>query len=102
MDTSAANSSKQDVEHAIHLIRTRMPKLYEAIKARAQTQPEVYGMVRRGLRGEVNQFYGIEAGHVVGTPFEGEHWAQVKDTLRATAMQFGFGFMVMWGDGSAA
>ncbi len=102
MDTLTANRSKEDVEQDLHTIRTRMPKLYEAIKERAKVQPEVYALVRRGLRGEVNCFYAMEAGHVMGAPFAGERWATVADVLREQALQFGFGFVVMWGDAPAA
>jgi hypothetical protein len=91
MDTLTANRSKEDVEQDL-------PKLYTAIKDRAVVQPDVYAMVRRGLRGEANQFYAMEAGHVMGTPFSGDRWAKVTDVLRQTALQFGFGFVVMWGD----
>ena len=102
MDTLTANRSKEDVEQDLHTIRTRMPKLYEAIKERAKMQPEVYALVRRGLRGESNCFYAMEAGHVMGAPFAGERWAKVADVLREQALQFGFGFVVMWGDTPAA
>jgi hypothetical protein len=98
MDTTTANRSGEQVQQDLLTIRTRMPKLYEAIKERAKVQPEVYALVRRGLRGEVNCFYAMEAGHVMGAPFAGERWAKVADVLREQALQFGFGFVVMWGD----
>lgn len=101
MDTLATNRSDEHVKQDLHTIRTRMPKLYEAISQRAKAQPGVYGLVRRGLRGESNCFYGMEAGHVMGAPFAGERWAKVADVLRESAMQFGFGFVVMWGDAPA-
>lgn len=88
----------EEVQQVLHTIKTRMPKLYEAIQERAKNVPGVYAQVRAGLRGEANQFYGCEAGHVVGTPFGGERWASTLALLKDQSLQFGFGFLVMWGD----
>lgn len=68
----AASQSK--VAELLGVIKTRMPQTYEQIKRKASEQgDEVYGLVRRGLRGEVNCFWAMEAGQVVGTPFAQDH-----------------------------
>jgi hypothetical protein len=100
MATNTQGQADQ-VARGLHTIKTRMPKLYEAIQARAVSEPAVYVLVRRGLRGEANCFYGCEAGHVVGTPFAGEAWVKTTSFLKEQAVQFGLGFLVMWGDGLA-
>lgn len=94
--------TNEQVQQALHTIKTRMPKLYEAIQIRAKDVPGVYAQVRRGLAGQPNQFYGCEAGHVVGTPFGGDRWAAMTALLKDQAVQFGLGFLVMWGDSNAA
>lgn len=51
-------------------IKQFMPETYKAIQAKAQQiGNKAYHLVRRGLAGEPNCFWAMEAGHVVGTPF---------------------------------
>lgn len=68
MDTGTA---VLDVSDKLELIKTQMPGLYQLIRDRARIDGGVvYELVRRGLRGEVNCFYGFEGGRVVGTRFD--------------------------------
>lgn len=70
----------------MHLIQTRMPETYAQIKRRAaQDGNGVYGLVRRGIRGQAGCFWAMEAGQVVGTPFG----AQVSAQVAAAMVQFG-------------
>lgn len=71
MDTRTANQeSTVDVAAKIEEIKHHMPETYASIKAKAESVgSDAYVMVRRGLRGEANQFYAFEGGRVVGTPF---------------------------------
>ncbi len=49
------------VEETIASIKAEMPKTYEAIKERAAVMgPQAYGLVRRGIRGELGCFYARE------------------------------------------
>jgi hypothetical protein len=50
------------------LIKSRMPSTYRAIQDRAAVLgPGVYGLVRRGIRGEAGCFFAVENGEMVGT-----------------------------------
>lgn len=67
MDTRTANI---DVSAKIEEIKRFMPETYAAIQAKAAAVGnEVFVWVRRGLRGEPDFFHAMEAGRVVGTPF---------------------------------
>lgn len=71
----------------LNTIKTAMPQTYEAIQRKAQQQGnEVFGLVRRGLRGESGCFWAMEAGHVVGTPFEGH---SVQGVVAEAMVRFG-------------
>lgn len=64
----------QLVAERLAIIKAHMPEVYDCIQERAQhAGPEVFALVRKGLRGEPGCFYAMEAGHVVGTPFGREH-----------------------------
>lgn len=72
----------------LQLIKTRMPQTYEQITRKAKQQGNgVYTLVRRGLRGEANCFWAMEAGQVVGTPFEAKH--PVSAVMAQALVQFG-------------
>lgn len=65
-----------DVPAELLKIKTHMPRVYEAINAKADhdkvwkdRKPGLRSFVRRGVAGEPNCFYAFEAGYVVGTPF---------------------------------
>jgi hypothetical protein len=72
--------SEAEVEALLLTIKTKMPVTYAAIKAKAQAVgSDVYVWVRHGLRGAVDCFYAVEAGHVVGTPFKrGDVMAELR------------------------
>jgi len=58
------------VQQKTDQIKQFMPETYKAIKARADLiGNQAYHLVRRGLAGEPNCFWAMEAGHVMGTPF---------------------------------
>lgn len=68
MDTGTA---VLDVSDKLELIKTKMPELYQLIRDRARIDGGlVYELVRRGLRGEKNCFYGWQNGYIVGTRFD--------------------------------
>ncbi len=75
------------------VIKEKMPEVYAAIHARAAAHgKEVWGLVTRALEGEPNCFYAMEAGHVMGTPFE----LGVTPEVAQLMVQFGVTHMVMW------
>lgn len=79
-----------------------MPETYKAIVERAKDTDlgrQAYALVRRGLRGEPNCFYAIEAGRVVGTPFNVQ---DVNAELARYMVQFGCSFLIMWEPGTVA
>lgn len=95
MDTSVARGSQPDIQAQIAEIRQYMPMTYDAIQARAKEVGNgVYAQVRKGLRGEANQFYAMESGRVVGTPFA---IPDVTAELAQAMVRFGVRFMVVWG-----
>lgn len=60
-----------DVSEKLAEIKMHMPGMYQAIKERAAKDGNlVYELVRRGLRGEKNCFYGWSDGRVVGTRWD--------------------------------
>lgn len=81
-------ASQAKVAELLQLIKTRMPQTYEQITRKAQHQGKgVYVLVRRGLRGEPNCFWAMEAGQVVGTPFAATH--PVSALMAQALVQFG-------------
>lgn len=71
MDTPKATV---DVEAKIAEIKAHMPSTYASIQEKARhIGGQAYELVRRGLRGERDCFYAIEAGRVVGTTFDASH-----------------------------
>ncbi len=74
MDTMDTPRPAEDVEAKIAQIKAHMPNTYASIKLKAQqVGGQAYELVRRGLRGERDCFYAIEAGYVVGTAFDASH-----------------------------
>lgn len=73
-----------------------MPKTYADIQRQAAGPlgSKAFGLVRRALSGQRNCFYAIEAGHVVGAPFD--HLGTDVDGLMALGSQFGVGFFTLW------
>lgn len=97
MDTWTPEQQKaQAVQEGLQTIKARMPNVYAAIKARAAEAGQgVYGLVRRGLRGEPQCFWALEAGHVVGAPFDGH---ELQPQVAALMVQFGCSHVVMFGN----
>lgn len=91
--TETGPQVKRNVEAEVARIKAQMPETYAAITARAAEDRGTYGLVRRGLRGEANCFYAMEAGHVVGTPFD---MPDVSAELARYMVRFGCKFLVMW------
>lgn len=72
MDTQ--RKAAVDVEAKIAEIKAHMPNTYASIQRKAALLGgQAYELVRRGLRGEPNCFYAIEAGYVMGTMFDASH-----------------------------
>jgi hypothetical protein len=58
------------IDEQLKTIRTKMPETYKEINKRvAASGNGVFALVRKGLRGEANCFWAMEAGYVMGTPF---------------------------------
>lgn len=97
MDGSNSRQANQvDVEAEIRRIKQSMPQTYRAIQAKAEEiGRQAYAMVRRGIGGEPNTFYAIEAGFVVGTPFAvGEISAEVARWMVA----FSTSSVIIWSE----
>lgn len=87
------NRHEAQVAAGLSLIKGRLPLTYAAIQSRAQQHGQgAFALVRRSLRGEPNCFYALEAGHVVGTPFN----QVLTPDVAALMVQFETGFVVMW------
>ncbi len=83
-----------DVAARIREIQEHMPETYRAIKVMAdKAGSEAYAAVKRAIRGEANQFYAIEGGFVVGTPFE---LPDVTADLARLIVRFGCRHLVIW------
>lgn len=95
MDTSkrpAVDSAQ--VEAQLKLIKAQMPETYKAISEKAALiGNEAFRFVRRGVGGLPNNFYAMERGHVVGTPFD---LPGVAEGLARVIVEFGVTFMLMW------
>lgn len=85
-----------DVNEGLALIKGRMPLTYADIQRQATggLGREAFALVRRALRGERNCFYAVEAGHVVGAPFD--DLDSETGQLVALGSQFGIGFLTLW------
>lgn len=71
-----------------------MPMTYKAIQDKAaEIGGEAFRYLRQGVRGEPNKFYAIEAGRVVGTPF---NLPGVSEELARVILQWGCAFLIMW------
>lgn len=76
-----------------------MPQTYKSVQDRAARMcKHVFALVRRGLRGEANCFWAMEAGHVVGTPFKDQ---EVERDIAQLMVQFGAVHVVIWGQPDA-
>ena len=86
-----------DVNEGLALIKASMPLTYADIQQRAAGPlgREAFALVRRALRGERNCFYAVEAGHVVGAPFDAMATGELDGAV-ALGTEFGIGFMAVW------
>ncbi|MGQ3183696.1 MAG: hypothetical protein ACT6R7_17400, partial [Brevundimonas aurantiaca] len=90
----AAKGPQPEVEAKLREIKAHMPETYREIQTKAGAiGNRAFGHVRRGVAGEPNQFYAIESGRVVGTPF---NLANVHDELARLIAQWGCTFLIMW------
>lgn len=95
MDTRTHQGQQVDVEGQIAIIKQHMPQTYQAIQDKAkEIGKDAYALVRRGIKGEPNCFYAIEAGHVVGGVFNAPG---INDQIAGLMCQFGCRHLVMWG-----
>lgn len=92
MDTRVKEQS--DIDAKLEQIKLRMPMTYAAIKDKASViGSAAYRFVRSGVAGQPNRFYAVEAGRVVGTPFD---LPGVSDEVARIVVQFGVSFLIMW------
>ena len=92
MDTQ---TTAKDVSDKINEIKQHMPGVYASIQRKAaQIGDEAFKLVRRGLRGEPRCFYAIEAGRVVGTPFDIKHYDMVVASI--ALLEFGRADVCIW------
>lgn len=88
-----ASQQKAEEDRQLKQIRDRMPKVYEAIKAKAgELGNEAYALVRRGVRGEPRCFYACENGLKAGTYWE----TAVPTDVAELAARYGVAFVCMW------
>ena len=74
-----------------------MPHTYAAIQAKAAEMGRAaFGLVRRGLAGEPNCFWAMEAGHVAGTPFAAGH--PINAAVAEAMVSFGARRVVIWAE----
>lgn len=92
MDTRSSSR----VEQLIAQIKSSMPETYSSIQRKASDKGRgVYALVRAGLGGKPNCFWAMEAGHVMGTPFD----LQSADPELALAMvRYGSKFVCIIGE----
>lgn len=84
------------VQQGLQLIRASMPNVYASVQAKAaEIGPVAYGLVRRGLRGEPRCFWAMEAGYVVGTPFDGH---PVQAAVAQQMVQLGCTHVCIWAE----
>lgn len=92
--STTAAMTPQEVERRVAEIKAHMPRTYQAIQAKAaEIGRDAYAHVRHGLAGAPNRFYAIEAGRVMGTPFD---LPNVAPELARLIVQFGCEFLIMW------
>lgn len=97
MDTSKVKTEKDDkVERVIEAIKTHMPETYKGIQVKAASIGRLaYQLVRRGVSGEANCFYGWENGRVVGTPF---NCPAVTSDIALHVVEFGSAHVCIFGN----
>lgn len=97
MDTKTQWTTEEQARIAagLDLIKRQMPLTYAAIQDKAKAiGNRAFTYVRHGVAGRANQFYAMEAGHVVGQPFEMER--EMAERVGALIAQYGCSFMIFW------
>lgn len=98
MDTRTHQEQQVDVEGQIAVIKASMPQTYQGIRDKAKViGNEAFALVRRSLKGEPNCFYAIEAGWVMGAPF---NLVGVDAELARYMCEFGCRYLIMWAPGA--
>lgn len=88
-----ANQQKTEEDKQIKMIKAQMPKVYGAIKAKAdEIGNEAFALVRRGLRGEAGCFFASEGGAKVGTYWHTELPTDVAQLVE----RYGVAVVCMW------
>lgn len=88
-------SNQAAVEKKVAEIKAHMPETYKSIQSMAaEIGRDAYSLVRKGLRGESNCFYAIEAGRVMGTPFT----LDVQRDVAQQMVRWGATHVVIWAD----
>lgn len=91
-DAEAAR--KAWIDEQLAMVKRHMPMTYKAIQDKAkEIGRPAFNFVRRGVAGQPNAFYAIEAGRAVGTPFVGVPGA---DRLADYIRDFGCVFLILW------
>ena len=91
---SPQQMTREEVEAQVQVIKAHMPQTYRSIQARAQSHGRsAYAQVRAAIAGQPDQFYAIEGGRVMGTPFTAE---DIKADLALAMVQFGPRSVVVW------
>ena len=90
---AAVDELERWVVGQLAFIKVQMPLTYQAIQRKAAEHGNgVFGLVRRGIKGQPNCFWAAERSHAVGTPFTGLAEAgKLADTIR----QFGCAHVCM-------
>lgn len=88
------------IELQVKVIKEKMPETYKLIQGKAQTMGrEAYAMVRRSLAGTPNQFWAMEGGRVMGTPFESTE--PIAAGVALVLVNFGSSFVVVFAEPTA-
>lgn len=89
--------NRQDIDRQAQAIKQTMPHTYLAIQRKAgEMGRSAFGLVRRGLGGEPNCFWAMEAGHVAGTPFAAGH--PINAAVAEVMVNFGARSVVIWAE----
>lgn len=98
-EPAAAVQSIDPVAEAIQRLRQKMPMAYAAVHEKArEIGDDAFALVRRAARGEPRCFYAVEAGQVVGTPWD----LDLPTGVAELAARFGLSLVIMWGEPGGA
>lgn len=92
--------NRQEIDLQAQALKRTMPLTYAAIQRKAgEIGRQAYALVRRGLAGEPNCFWAMEAGHVAGTPFACGH--PINAAVAEAMVRFGPRSVVIWADAAS-